>query len=232
MCLALLPISFLALSSPIALGALPDPAALSFVLTFSLDDISQASQQQGLGWLYHQLTPLCHQLARFCSRPLHRVKHAISWPHFSPGHYTTQRLKVASSVLPPIPVKRVQALQFVELKELLPVNINLSCQLDACLDSPVRSMGKLSPTFKDVSSILSWGSCYVLYVAVLAEAHPEQVKSRVVYLTLIIADARHNRGDRYLMYDSIFRCNVAEDPTVGWGKLDPRHKTTVVRYFW
>ena len=59
------------------------------------------------------------------------------------------------------------------------------------------------------------------YVAVLAEAHPEQVKSRVVYLTLIIAEARRNRGNRWLTYDAIFQRNVAEDPTVGLGKLDP-----------
>ena len=80
---------------------------------------------------------------------------------------------------------------------------------------------------EDVSSILSWVSCYVLYIALLAEAHTEQVKSRVVYLTLIIADVRCNRSDRWLTYVAIFRSNAAKDPTEGWGKLDHRRKTTM-----
>ena len=53
------------------------------------------------------------------------------------------------------------------------------------------------------------------YVAVLAEAHPEHVKSCMVYLTLIIAETRRNKSDRWLTYDAISRRNVAEGPTVG-----------------
>ena len=62
---------------------------------------------------------------------------------------------------------------------------------------------------------MSCVSCDVSYIALLEEAYPEQVKSRLVYLTLIIAEPRYNKGNGWLTYNAIFRHNVAEDPTVG-----------------
>ena len=60
-------------------------------------------------------------------------------------------------------------------------------------------MGKLSlPFIEEVSSILSWASCYVSYVAVLAKAHPERVLFCLTFLVRNIAEARRNKGDRWL----------------------------------
>ena len=65
------------------------------------------------------------------------------------------------------------------------------------------------------------GVMFVMYLALLAEAHPELMKSCLLYIALIIVVARRNGGDGWIMYDSIFCQNVAEDPLVDLGKLDP-----------
>ena len=135
MCLALLPITFLALSSPLALGALPDPAALSSVLT-SIPTARPGLALQSANTIMPSAGPILIQATT------------------QPNALGLLQLFFPPPPIPAMLVKRLQVLQFVELKELLPGNISLSCQLDACLDSPLRSMGKLSPPFKDVSSIL------------------------------------------------------------------------------
>ena len=60
-----------------------------------------------------------------------------------------------------------------------------------------------------------------MYVVVLAEAHPELANFRKVYLALIMVAARGNGGDGWVTCGSFFCHNLAVDPLVNWGRLDP-----------
>lgn len=75
----------------------------------------------------------------------------------------------------------------------------------------------------DVSSILMWITCFCTYLTILVEAHPELVKSCLAYL-----EARHNGGDRWLLYDAKFCQNMAEDELADWAKLDTSLHTATV----
>ena len=95
-----------------------------------------------------------------------------------------------SSSLPVIPAKlstKVQSLQFIELKEFLPDNIKLYKKLEAFDKSSLASVPPhLRPNFREISNLTTWLFCYAQYVAVLAEKHPDLVKSRLAYMCLII----------------------------------------------
>ena len=106
------------------------------------------------------------------------------------------------------------------MKDFLPDNITVARRMEA-RDPPDSSPLSTWPRLCDMTSILSWVSCFTTYVTVLSEAHPELVKSRLAYLAMMISDARRNGGGRWLTYDTIFRQKAAEDSSIVLDKLDP-----------
>ena len=112
-------------------------------------------------------------------------------------------------------VQKVQSLQYLETKEFLPDNITPARRMED-RDLPDNSPSSSRPRQREVTSILSWVSCFTTYLAVLSETHPELIKSQLAYLALMISETRRNDGDGWLTYDSIFRQNAAEDNTMVW----------------
>ena len=53
-----------------------------------------------------------------------------------------------------------------------------------------------------------WVLCFVMYVVVLAEAHPDLANSCIVYLALIMVVASGDGGDGWVTCDSFFCHNV------------------------
>ena len=102
-------------------------------------------------------------------------------------------LKVANSIAP-IPaklVKKIQALEFVDMRELLPDNIALTERLEA-LPSGL--------------ALVTWVSSFATYIAIIAEAHPSGGCSprRVAVLTPVLMNmggplrvTSHIAQDRY-----------------------------------
>ena len=108
-----------------------------------------------------------------------------------------------ASSFPPIPAKltaKIKALQFVEMRELLPDNISASEQHA----SSSRSPHDLPPRQREVFSILTWVSAFVTYAAIVSEAHPSRT---------------NNKG--WISYDRIFQQNAATNPSLSWANLDP-----------
>ena len=60
-----------------------------------------------------------------------------------------------------------------------------------------------------------------MYVVVLAEAYPELANSSMVYLALIMVATRGDGGDGWVTCGWSFCHNVAVDPLVDSGRLDP-----------
>ena len=176
---------------PSALGSLPPPHTLSAVPTFT---------GEGL-FLPLTTTPIITSAAPFVQP--------------SPWYGPNKGFRLASMFgsVPAKLVQRIRALQFVDMRELLPDNIAILRHMEA-LDSPnplaPRATGA-RPRLREVSSLISWVLCYVTYVAVLSESHPNLVRSCLAYLALVVSKARRNGGDGWITYDAIFRQNAAEE---------------------
>ena len=123
--------------------------------------------------------------------------------------------------MPPKEVSKVQSLQYVDLKEFLPDNVALHQRLESLGSAAfLATASQARPNLCEVPNLLSWVSCFATYTAVLTEVRPDLIKSRLAYLALIVAEARKHGGDGWRAYDSVFRQNVAHDPTADWFRLD------------
>ena len=130
-----------------------------------------------------------------------------------------------SSSFHPIPAKlsaKITSLQYIDLRELLQDNLGLLKNLEE-LDTKLVSASlptAARPRLREVKDILTWVSCFTLYVAVLGQAHPHLMQQRLAYMALVVREARRNGGDGWRSYDAIFRQNAAVSPDVDWSQLD------------
>ena len=139
---------------------------------------------------------------------------------------TTPPFQLASSFAP-IPGKltrRIQALEFVEMRELLPDNLVLAERLETL---PARLTPAKSPEQREVGSLLTWVSSFATYIAVVAQAHPDRVADMLAYMRLIIREARKYGGNGWLTYDMVFRRNH-EKKSVPWNYIDPSLHTAYI----
>ena len=60
---------------------------------------------------------------------------------------------------------------------------------------------------REVSSLLTWVSCFATYVMVVAEAHPHRVMDMFAYMHLLIREAYKHGEQGWLTYDAVFRRN-------------------------
>ena len=124
-----------------------------------------------------------------------------------------------ASCLPPVPAKLVryiQALEFIEMRELVPDNMALAERLEAL---PLRLGHPTKQAFqREVGSLITWVSSFTTYMAIVAEAHP--VRDMLAYMRLIIREAHKHGGQDWLTYDAVFRCNH-QGASQPWNVLDP-----------
>ena len=127
-------------------------------------------------------------------------------------------------------VAKTQALQYVEMKEYLPDNIELLKRMEAMDRTAFAGLPpSLRPSLREISSLTTWAYCFAQYIAVLAEAHPHLIRSRVAYMCLVISEARRNGGRGWSDYDALFRQHAAagdQDPSrpdlqLDWSRLEP-----------
>ena len=86
---------------------------------------------------------------------------------------------ILASALPPVPAKivsKIQAGQFIQMKDLLGDNIALVNQLD---NLPVNSLGGACsslprPQMREVFSTLAWAGCFLTFVAVKTLTEPQE----------------------------------------------------------
>ena len=132
-----------------------------------------------------------------------------------------EQFKVANSISP-IPaklVKRIRALEFVEMRELLPDNIAMTERL-AALPSGIAH--NKPPSEREIGgdrALITWVSSFSTYVAIVAESHPERVVDMLAYMRLLIREASKFGGAGWLTYDSVFRRNNT-GKEARWNYLD------------
>ena len=94
--------------------------------------------------------------------------------------------------LPPIPaqvVAQIRKGEFVDMADLLCDNLEAErrCSSHAGA-SPQQNSPK--PLRQEVPDILSWAMYFAVYVAIVAESHPDRVKQLMAYQVMILREAR------------------------------------------
>jgi hypothetical protein len=86
-------------------------------------------------------------------------------------------------------VKRIQALEYVDMRDLLPYNIALAEGLAALPSglAPPRPPGERE--IGGDQALLTWVSSFATYVAIVAEAYPKRVGDMLAYLRLTVREA-------------------------------------------
>ena len=72
-----------------------------------------------------------------------------------------------------------------------------------------------------MTKILEWIQCFNIYVAIIAQKHPERVPDLLVYQSLIIDASIQYEGDSRLGYDHRFCLSAAANSTKVRASLDP-----------
>ena len=122
----------------------------------------------------------------------------------------------------PIPakiVRRIQALEFMDMRELLPDNIALAERLAGL---PPGLAPPKPPGEREIGgdgALVTWVSSFATYVAIVAQAHPGRVADMLAYMRLIIREASKFGGKGWLTYDAVFQQNQ-EGSSALWNALD------------
>lgn len=120
----------------------------------------------------------------------------------------------------PVPAKlvsKIQALKFVDMRELLSDNIRLMDRLDNLPASTLQAAGNRQ---REVPNIQSWVCAFCTYIAIVAEAHPGRVRDLLAYMQNLVRDATRYGGDGWRTYDYIFRSQAAADLSRSWAVPD------------
>ena len=108
-------------------------------------------------------------------------------------------------------VARIEALEFVEISELL----QESWSVDGT-ESNLKTHGRRAP----VTDILVWAECFSGMAAVLARRHPQKAPELFAYMRRIMNAARKYEGAAWVTYDRVYRRQAASRRTLNWSQED------------
>ncbi len=125
--------------------------------------------------------------------------------------------------LVPLPsrlVTKIQALEFVEMRDLMPES-----WLADATGLQVSEQGKCcaaltKPRHLPVTDILIWAQCYAAMVGVLSAKFPNAVPSLMAYQAIIIKASRDFDGLRWVQYDRAFRRQAAVMKDLNWARIN------------
>ena len=132
-----------------------------------------------------------------------------------------KRLFSLEDVFAPIPSKltqKIQSLEFVDMSELLPDNIELQRRDDGSTRTDTHASGAGRRRSRQITSLLSWVQCFATYTAVVGDRHPGRVTCLLAYQRLIVREAQRNGGDGWKHYDGVFRKVAAANPLLNWSQ--------------
>ena len=124
-------------------------------------------------------------------------------------------LSPATEPFPRKLVEKIQAGQFVEMKELLSDNIALLQQLDVFQGQCAMPVlpGALKSRLREVATLPSWLYSYLAYMA------DPTTRDRLAYGRLLLREAQRHGGAGWLDYDRVFRQQAALDATLPWNSI-------------
>ena len=131
----------------------------------------------------------------------------------------------------PIPARLAQLIRsdrYVEMRDLLWDNVAMRQQYEefhgvsGLQVIPVTSR----PRVREVTSIASWVSCFLTYLAVWTQ--DQATRNRITYALLVVREAMRHGGQGWMDYDRLFRQQAAIDPGLQWNVIHPQLQATTI----
>ena len=82
------------------------------------------------------------------------------------------------------------------------------------------STGQQSQSRREVPDILSWVQCFGIYTSIVVLLHQEKTQQLLAYQTTLLRKARRCGENGWQTYDTMFRQQVANNPTADWSELN------------
>ncbi len=133
-------------------------------------------------------------------------------------------LSPASDPIPYRLVQKIQAGEFVEMRDLLTDNISLHNQLEALHGhfNFSSTPASLRPSLREVPSLSSWMYRFAAYMAVrTTDPQLQEMLAMLAYCRLIIREALRQGGNGWQEYNQTFRRQAAIDTTIPWNTIVP-----------
>jgi hypothetical protein len=127
-------------------------------------------------------------------------------------------LSPASDPVPERLVRKIQAGEFVEMRELLADNIALHDRASELQGATIPHQALRHQTH-EVPSLTPWIYCFAAYVAV--RTCDPAVRDMLAYARLVIREALRHGGNGWQEYDRSFRRQMAINCTLPWNVLSP-----------
>ncbi len=107
-------------------------------------------------------------------------------------------------------LKKIWALEFVDMGELLPASWRLELAEEGCCQSRCPRHGL-------VMDLLLWTECYATLVAVLSVHYPHKAPHFMAYLRTIIRASHNFEGVAWASCDMAYRRQAANQHSLDWG---------------
>jgi len=122
--------------------------------------------------------------------------------------------------LPPRLLKKIQAMEFIDMAELMPETW-LSETTEEAHNTCCGILTAVKKRKSPVIDILLWVQCYAALVAVLALQHPQKIPEFMAYQSVIIKCHRDFEGLGWVYYDRAFRRQAALSKDLNWSRINP-----------
>ncbi len=129
-------------------------------------------------------------------------------------------LSPASDPVPHSLVQRIQAGQFIDMRELLTDNIALLNQLSTLQPTiPLPTTAMNHTRLREIPFLASWLYCFMAYVAV--RTSDPLTRDMLAYARLITRESLRHGNNGWLEYDRVFRRQISINPLLPWNTLEP-----------
>ena len=121
--------------------------------------------------------------------------------------------------LPPVPktlTNKIESREYLDMAELLLDRLGSYRSLTLEDKGGVPKLKR-----RAVTNSLEWIQCFSIYIAIIAQKHPERVPDLLGYQSLIIDASIQYEGDNWIGYDRRFHLSVAANSTKIRASLDP-----------
>ena len=187
------------------LGTLPDPLHLPPLPTFTPATRSSSS---GLDLL---AAAAAGETLTHSKQPAPAFKPALTTSPYTAGPYNP------AAVLPSKLVRRILALEFIEMSEF-----RADIWPDDTSPQEGTSQVRRQPPKPPVNDIRIWLECYARMAAILATRFPEKASELWAYQTTIIKAAHMYEGSNWVSYDRQFRREMLARKDLDWSVPNAR----------
>ena len=111
-------------------------------------------------------------------------------------------------------VRKIWALEYVDMWELLPESWRLETAERGCCQAKRTRRGLVTDIFR-------WTECFTTLAATLSVRYPQSAPQLMAYLRTIVRASRNFEGSAWATYDAAYRRQAANNRRLDWATPDP-----------